>query len=159
MAVTLVKFENVKQFGFPETPNALFIRSQIRGPKTWVSLHKYTQFKSCTQYSLSCVPQIRKTMKKKHHLHLERSEMILLGLLRPYGRDETVARIVLSSSIDCFGLNRTQVIDSGLIIFLNEFRNRYHARSRFRSFPGDWFRRCGGLRGASAVRKPKWVFF
>ncbi|KDO46421.1 hypothetical protein CISIN_1g033472mg [Citrus sinensis] len=93
-------------------------------------------------------------MKKKHHLHLERSEMILLGLLRPYGRDETVARIVLSSSIDCFGLNRTQVIDSGLIIFLNEFRNRYHARSRFRSFPGDWFRRCGGLRGASAVRKP-----
>lgn len=60
--------------------------------------------------------------------------MILLGLLRPYGRDETVARIVLSSSIDCFGLNRTQVIDSGLIIFLNEFRNRYHARSRFRSF-------------------------
>ncbi|KAL9422707.1 hypothetical protein AB3S75_034898 [Citrus x aurantiifolia] len=81
--------------------------------------------------------------------------MILLGLLRPYGRDETVARIVLSSSIDCFGLNRTQVIDSGLIIFLNEFRNRYHARSRFRSFPGDWFRRCGGLRGASAVRKPK----
>ncbi|KAL9419382.1 hypothetical protein AB3S75_037196 [Citrus x aurantiifolia] len=94
-------------------------------------------------------------MKKKHHLHLERSEMILLGLLRPYGRDETVARIVLSSSIDCFGFNRTQVIDSGLIIFLNEFRNRYHARSRFRSFPGDWFRRCGGLRGASAVRKPK----
>ncbi|XP_052295466.1 uncharacterized protein LOC102628796 isoform X6 [Citrus sinensis] len=95
-------------------------------------------------------------MKKKHHLHLERSEMILLGLLRPYGRDETVARIVLSSSIDCFGLNRTQVIDSGLIIFLNEFRNRYHARSRFRSFPGDWFRRCGGLRGASAVRKPNY---
>lgn len=81
--------------------------------------------------------------------------MILSGLLRPYGRDETVARIVFSSSIDCFGLNRTQVIDSGLIIFLNEFRNRYHARSRFRSFPGDWFRRCGGLRGASAVRKPR----